>query len=145
LPPITTDRSLYRFVSGQFGPEITIVSTFTAPADRDVYLTNCNGAIAPGLQRQAGAIWQNAWMSAMNACHSEPIRVRAGSRHSATLLIRPGAGAVVGGSHDDQLPPGTYRVVWYGVFTSSKPAPPHAEELPLEQRVSAPFTIAAKE
>jgi hypothetical protein len=143
--PITTDQSLYRFAAGQFGPEVAIVSTFTAPADRDVYLSNCNGVIGPGLQRQVDGTWQSAWVVSMNACHSAPIRVPAGGRHSATLLIRPGAGAVVG-SASDELPPGTYRVVWYGVYKTVNPAPPpFGEELPLEQRVSAPFTIAARE
>ncbi|HEX8411038.1 MAG TPA: hypothetical protein VF883_19405 [Thermoanaerobaculia bacterium] len=134
--PIRTDRSAYIVGSGEFGPELKIISTLRAPADRAVHVANCNGAIAPGLQRriddQGDGTWVDAWIAATDACASSPIVIPAGGTHTAELLIRPGAGAVTyPRPNNDALESGTYRVVWHGT------------DLPLEQRVSAPFTIEA--
>lgn len=57
--PVETDRQRYVMQEGPFGPETTIVSTFTAPAHQDVYLLNCNGAFSVGLQRPAGDGWEH--------------------------------------------------------------------------------------
>lgn len=130
--PIRTDRSAYIVGSGQFGPELKIVSTLRAPADRAVRIANCNGAITPGLQRRVNDAWVDAWIAATDACASAPIVIPAGGTHTAELLIRPGAGAVTyPRPNPDALESGTYRVVWHGT------------DIPLEQRVSAPFTIEA--
>jgi len=141
--PIRTDRSAYTVGSGQFGPELKIVSTLRAPADRAVYVVNCNGAISPGLQRRAGDTWVDAWIAATDACLSAPIVIPPGGTHTAELLIRPGAGAVLyPRPNNDTLEPGTYRVVWHGALTSfDANTRPFGPDLPLEQRVSAPFTI----
>ncbi len=64
-----------------------------------------------------------------------------GGEHTARLYLHERAGAVpepAGG----RLVSGTYRVVWTGVLTafdSNKEG--YGPELPMEQRVSAPFTI----
>jgi hypothetical protein len=104
-------------------------------------LTNCNGAQPMGLQRLVGNDWVNAWVAALNACFSAPIEVPPGGRHSATLTIRPGAGAVTYPRGQESIESGTYRVAWFGVLRSYDPNKRPEDELPLEQRVSAPFTI----
>lgn len=130
--PIRTDRSAYIVGSGQFGPELKIISMLRAPADRAVHIANCSGAIAPGLQRRVNDTWVDAWIAATDACASAPIVIPPGGTHTAELLIRPGAGAVTyPRPNSDALESGTYRVVWHGT------------DIPLEQRVSAPFTIEA--
>ncbi|HEX8255488.1 MAG TPA: hypothetical protein VF846_20275 [Thermoanaerobaculia bacterium] len=142
--PIVTDRTRYLFTDGQFGREVTIISTLTAPPDRDIYLVNCNGAFTTGLQRQVAGKWENAWVASTNACFSQPIKVVAGARHTGTLIIRRGSGAVVNGrATDEALPPGTYRVIWHNVLTSYDPNDlTSRNELPIEQRVSAPIVLA---
>jgi hypothetical protein len=136
--PIATDRSAYIMRNG----ELTIAATFTAPPDRSVYLTHCNGAQPMGLQRLVGNDWVNAWLAALNACFSAPIEVPPGGHHAAPLTIRPGAGAVTYPPGQETIESGTYRVAWYGVLRSYDPKKrPFDDELPLEQRVSAPFTI----
>ncbi len=132
--PVTTDRARYELRPGPYGPQTTIVTTFTAPADKPVYLLNCNGALSVGMQRREGNTWARGWIAEINACHSQPILVPAGKTHTATMTP-------VDRSHMP-VPPGTYRAIWYGVLTSYDSDEHRAgDELPLEQRVSAPFTI----
>ncbi|HVE70865.1 MAG TPA: hypothetical protein VNI54_05810 [Thermoanaerobaculia bacterium] len=129
--PIRTDRESYAMRDVR----LTIVATYTAP--RAAYITNCNGAQPMGLQRFVNGQWVNAWVAALNGCFSEPIALQPGGQHTATLTILPGAGAIT-----HPLETGLYRVAWYGVLASYDPRkPPHTDELPLEDRVSAPFRI----
>ena len=143
--PVRTDRTRYVLAEGPFGPETTIVTTFRAPADRRVYLVNCNGAFALGLQRLDGDRWVDAWGAEMNACLSAPIVIPAGRQHSGTMTVASGADAVVSGRRTERrIVSGTYRAVWYGVLTSFDfKRRPFGDELPLEQRSSAPFVIEA--
>jgi hypothetical protein len=135
--PIATDRASYVMQDG----ELSVVSTLTAPAGVTAHVTNCNGAQPMGLQRLVAGQWVNAWVAALNGCFSAPIVVRPGEQRTATLLVRRGAGAVV-----HPIASGTYRVVWFGVLRSyeARRAKPFDDELPLEQRVSAPFTIEVR-
>lgn len=143
--PVTTDRARYALGEGPFGPETTIVTTFRAPAGRAVYLENCNDAVNVGLQRLSGTTWSHAWAVERNACLSPPIVVPAGGERTETIVVASGADAVVSSRRTEtKIDAGTYRVVWIGVYKSfDMNARPFGEELPLEQRVSAPFTIAA--
>lgn len=139
--PIRTDRSSYALTNGSQGPEATIVATLRAPADRTLYILNCNGASGLTMQRKSGEAWVYSWVVAMNACMSPPIVVPPGGEHTGRLYLHDRAGAVpdpAGG----RLVSGTYRVVWTGVLTSFDPnARGYGSELPMEERVSAPFTI----
>ncbi len=139
--PIRTDRSSYVLTNGPQGPEATIVATLRAPADRTLYILNCNGASGLTLQRKSNEEWVYSWVVAMNACLSPPIVVPPGGEHTGRIYLHERAGAVpdpVGG----RLVSGTYRVVWTGVLISSDPnAGGYGPELPMEQRASAPITI----
>jgi hypothetical protein len=139
--PIRTNRSSYVVTGGSEGPESTIVATLHAPADQTLYILNCNGATGLTMQRKEGDQWVYGWMITMAACMSPPIVVPPGGEHTGRLLLHERAGAVpepVGG----RLVSGTYRMVWTGVLTgfdSNKEG--YGPELPMERRVSAPFTI----
>ena len=128
--PISTDRNAYVMRDGT----LTIIATFTAP--RTAYITNCNGAQPMGLQRLVSGQWVNAWVAELNGCFSAPIALQRGQQHTAPLRIAPGAGAIT-----HAIESGTYRVAWYGVLASYEPRTPPTNELPLEERVSAPFRI----
>jgi hypothetical protein len=143
--PVVTDRALYVMQEGPFGPETTIVSTYTAPANHDVYLLNCNGAFSVGLQRPKGDGWEHVWAPGMNACMSPPIVIGAGQSRQATIVVDSGADAAVSSRRTEtKIATGTYRVVWHGLLGSFDPnASPPGRDLPLEQRVSAPFVIEA--
>jgi hypothetical protein len=145
-PPIVTDKTRYRFEHDVYGPETTIISTFHAPRDRKVYVLHCNQAISTGLQRLVDGKWVNAWGAERDACLSSPIVLAPGEAESEPITLRPGAGAPLypPGERERLLEPGTYRVVWYGVLLSIEDnLRTLGEELPLEQRVSAPFVIEA--
>lgn len=143
--PVRTDRTRYALQEGRFGPEVTIVTTFHAPADRPVYIRNCNGALSLGLQRLKGGTWVDAWAAETNGCASAPIVIQPAGTHVQTITAASGVDAVVSSRRTERkLGPGTYRAVWYGVLTSPDGRPPaFGEELPLAQRVSAPFAIDA--
>lgn len=140
--PIRTDRSSYVLTNGPRGPEATIVATLRAPADRAVYIVNCNGASSTTLQRKTGETWEYAWAIAMNACLSPPIVVPPGGEHTARIYLHEHSGGVITPRGARMIESGTYRVVWTGVLTAFDPnARGFGPELPLEQRVSAPITI----
>lgn len=143
--PVETDRPRYVMQEGPFGPETTIVSTYTAPATHDVYLLNCNGAFAVGLQRPVGDGWEHVWLPAMNACMSAPIVIRAGESRQATIVADSGVDAAVSSRRTEtKIGTGTYRVVWHGLLDSYDPkASPPGPHVPIEQRVSAPIFIEA--
>src|SRR6185503_5790752 len=73
--PIHTDRARYVLRPGPYGPEATIVATFTAPQDTAVYILHCNGAISWGLQQRVNDRWMDAWGAMTNGCLSAPIVV----------------------------------------------------------------------
>jgi hypothetical protein len=138
---IRTDRTSYVLTNGPQGPEATIVATLRAPADQTLYILNCNGASGLTLQRRKGEEWVYSWIVGMNACMSAPIVLPPGGEHTGRIFLHERGGEVpapVGG----KLESGTYRVVWTGVlntFDANKEG--WGTEAPLEQRVSAPFTI----
>jgi len=143
--PVETDRPRYVLQEGPFGPETTIVSKYTAPTEHDVYLLNCNGAFAVGLQRPNGDQWEHVWAPGMNACMSAPIVIHAGQSRDATIVVESGVDAAVSSrSTETKIATGTYRVVWHGLLGSYDPnASPPGTDLPIEQRVSAPIFIQA--
>lgn len=142
--PITTDRARYTLQEGPYGPETTIVSTYTAPPERAVYLVNCNGASPMGLQRQVGNEWVLMWNIEMNACASAPIVIPPGGRHTGTFTAASGVDALVESRRTDtRLDPGTYRVIWHGLTASENPVAGKHDFLAVEERVSAPIIIDA--
>ena len=132
--PIATDRERYVFRDGPYGPEVTIVTRFTAPRDGDVFIVNCNGAMTTGLQRFEQGKWVNVWVAETNGCLSAPIVVRAGQERTETMTVisRP----------HQPVAPGAYRVVWHNVLTSfDRDARPFGSDLPVEHRASAPVVL----
>jgi hypothetical protein len=125
--PIRTDRDSYVMRNAT----LTITHTFTAP--REAHITNCNGAQPMGLQRNVEGQWVNAFVAAINGCASAPVVLQPGQQRTAQLFMAPGAGAVV-----HPMATGAYRVVWFGVVGSD------GNELPIDERVSAPITIAVQ-
>jgi hypothetical protein len=140
--PIRTDRSSYVLTNGPRGPETTIVATLRAPADRTLYIVNCNGASGLTLQRKNGDTWEYAWAITINSCLSPPIVIPPGGEHTASLYLHEHSGGVMHPQRARMIESGTYRVAWTGVLTAFDPnARGFGPELPLEQRVSAPITI----
>jgi hypothetical protein len=138
--PVRTDRSSYVLTNGPRGPEATIVTTLRAPADKSLYLLNCNRQTGVNLQRKVGDEWVYAWTVTMNACLSPPIVVPPNDEHTARVYLHEHSGGVSYPERARMIESGTYRVIWTGVLTSVD-ANGRGPELPLEQRVSAPITI----
>ena len=148
-PPaaIRTDAVRYVLRPATVGDTAAIVATFTAPADTTASILHCNGAIGWGLQRRTDKGWENAWVAETNGCFSPPIVVAAGGERTERLVLvsrvldPPRSGPV-----RSDVPPGTYRVVWFGVLGGFDPErPPYGPELALKRRVSGPITIVREE
>ena len=140
--PVRTDRSEYVLTQGPQGAEATIVTTLRAPADQEIHLMNCNRATGVSLQRKVGEEWVYAWLVAMNACLSPAIVVPPGGEHTAEIYLHERSGGVAYPEGARMIESGTYRVVWTGALLSFDPdVGEFGPELPLEQRVSAPFSI----
>ncbi|HEU5163819.1 MAG TPA: hypothetical protein VFV54_11770 [Thermoanaerobaculia bacterium] len=141
--PVRTDKPRYAMEEGPFGPETKIVMTFRNPTAAPVYIVNCNGAMSYGLQERIDGTWTDVWSVETNACLSEPIVVPAGGMLTETAVAASGAHAAVESRENGtRIDGGTYRAVWHGVYTSfDMRARPWGEELPIEQRASAPFVI----
>ena len=148
-PPaaIRTDAARYVLRPAAMGDTATIVASLTAPSDTTAYILHCNGAIGWGLQRQTDLGWENAWVAETNGCFSPPIVVPAGGEHTERLgLVSRALDPPLAGPVHSDIPPGTYRVVWFGVLGGFDPdRPPYGPELALERRVSPPITIVRQE
>ena len=144
---IATDATRYVLQPAAIGDTARLVATLSAPPDTTLHLLHCNGAISWGLQRREATGWTNAWVAETNGCLSAPRVVPAGGAHAETLVIVSRAlDPPLPGPVRSDVPPGTYRVVWFGVLTEfDVDRRPHGPELALERRVSAPFTIARGE
>ena len=142
-PPIQTDRDHYVLAPGPIGEEATIIATFSAPKDTAVYILHCNGAIMWGLQRLVDERWIDVWGATTNGCLSAPIVVPPGGSFTDTLVVSSRTDVPRNaGTVQAEVPPGSYRMVWYQVLTSFDPElRPFGGELPVEQRASAPITI----
>jgi hypothetical protein len=139
---IETDHDRYVLRPGPVGEEATIVARFRAPADTTVYIVHCNGAIAWGLQRLEDGRWTDAWAATTNGCLSPPFVVAGGQALADTLTVVSRDDVPATGPVRHVVPPGTYRMVWYGVLTAfDARAQGLGPELSLERRVSAAFTL----
>lgn len=105
----------------------------SAPRSKSLYLDNCNGAFLWGLEHQKSGTWKYAWGQEINSCHSEPIKIAAGTALEFREVVSVRRGEI--------LPPGPYRLAVYGLYFSHGSFD-HATsiEVPHIFRVSESFT-----
>jgi hypothetical protein len=143
--PIHTDAAAYQLEAGSTGYAATIAFVFTNPRQASVYVVNCGGTAPPGLEKFVDGAWIRAWSAIVPLCLSPPIVIAAGQDYHGQLRLF--AGYPTNNAYpkfDTRQISGEYRLVWYGVLTSyDDRAYPFGEQLPLEQRVSEPFTLTA--
>lgn len=107
--------------------------TFTNRTGSRVLLSNCLGGFSLGLEMQHAGAWKPVWEAVTCLMDSPDIVIRPVEVYPDTVL------AAV--SPDDLDPPPNpstqFRIVWHaGRFAVG------GERLPLEERVSNPFTLA---
>ena len=143
--PIQTDAAAYQLEAGPSGYATGIGFVFTNPRQAPVYVVNCGGNAPPGLEKFVDGQWISAWSAIVPLCLSPPIVIAAGQVYHGHLQLFAGYPANnVYPKFDTPQIPGEYRLVWYGVLTSyDDRVYPFGEPLPLEQRVSDPFTLTA--
>jgi len=143
--PIQTDAAVYQLEAGSTGYAATIEFVFTNPRQAAVYVVNCGGIAPPGLEKSVHGAWIRAWSAIVPQCLSPPIVIAAGQEYHGKLNLLAGYPTNnVYPKFDTPHIAGEYRLVWYGVFSSyDHRAYPFGEELPLEERISDPFTLRA--
>lgn len=133
--PATSEPASDRVVSvvaAQNGGALRI--QLRAPSNGSLYLDNCNGAFAWGLEHQVNGVWKPAWMAVINQCHSAPIMIAPGEARifNGTVSLDPGK----------TLPADRYRIAIYGLF-SRHDQENHRDnpEVPVAMRVSEPIEL----
>jgi len=106
--------------------------TFTNRTDSPVLLTNCLGGFGHGLEMEQADDWKAVWRSVTCLMASPEIMIQPQEVRPDTVSVWI--------SPDDLVPPPEesthFRIVWHvGHFAGGG-------ELPLEERVSNPFTLA---
>lgn len=114
------------------GHDVRIPYTFTNRTGSAVLLLNCLGGFSHSLEMQRAGEWVEAWLSAECAMESPDIVIEPDEVYSDTVWAT--------GTPDELIPPPDestpYRIRWNaGHFSPGK-------HLPLEERVSNPFTLA---
>ncbi len=137
-----TDSASYTLLAGDGGFRGMIHARLSNQTGNDIYISNCGGAAGVSLEKWIDGRWQTAWSPVSNACWSKPIVVPAGATWDASIDFFAG---YPGGRVSPQLNvddvPGTYRAVWFGLAKSHSDLLPLLKQLPLEQRISNPFTL----
>ena len=143
--PIRTDAVEYKLQAGPTGYTATIDFVFTNPRQASVYIVNCNGIAPPTLEKFVHGAWVRAWSGIVPECLSPPIVISGGGQYHRALHVFAGYPAT--NSYPKFETPGIdgeYRMVWTYVLGSfDVQTYPFGEQLPLEQRISNPFTLAA--
>ena len=134
---LLTDGTHFQFEKVRLNQGDTYVGdipyTFTNRTGSGVFLSNCRGGFSHGLEMQHAGEWKAIWEAVTCLMNSPDIVIRPVEVYPDTVL------AVV--SPDDLDPPPNprtqFRIVWHaGRFAAG------GGRLPLEERVSNPFTLA---
>lgn len=137
-----TDSASYTLLAGDGGFRGMIQARLFNNTGSDIYISNCKGATGPSLEKWIDGRWQMVWWQTTPACASSPIVVPDGATWDASIDFFAG---YPGGRVSPQLNvddvPGTYRAVWFGLAKSHSDLLPLLKQLPLEQRISNPFTL----
>jgi hypothetical protein len=143
---MTTSSTVYHLRKTDAGYRADIPYTYINRSGAPLYLVNCNGDVAPGLEKRTGDRWERAWIPETNACLSPPVVIPTGGSYSDTLhmVVAPWDSTFYGelGRSDTSR---RYRLLWHQALGSFDPnARPFGSELPREQRSSNAFALVVK-
>ena len=142
--PIRTDTRQYTLREEGVGLGTDIDITFRNHSGRTIYLVNCNGLLAPVLEKRVGGEWVPFWSPVLPQCLSEPITIEPGATIARRLQVW---GALPGNNWGPEWKSpdvaGTYRIVLHSAVHDYNPnAYPFGPEVALRYRVSNPFTLS---
>jgi hypothetical protein len=134
--PIQTDSSVYHVRTTEYARELTVALTFANPTGRRVYIPTCHSPHPPILEKWENETWVIAYYPIVLACAGPPVVIDAGAQYRYTYHLVVPHGPNTYPRFEVAEVPGTYRLVWNALGTSS------GEQLPLHHRVSNTFVIA---
>jgi hypothetical protein len=143
-PAIVTDAHSYTLETDRGALVTGIGFRFTNLSSRTLYVGNCNGTLAPVLEKRVGNGWRAYWSPPLTPCLSPPIRIRPGETIVDTIRVR---GALPGSGHGPAFHSpdveGTYRIVVTSVFFDHGSGRSGAAgPVPVRYRVSGPFDFS---
>jgi hypothetical protein len=141
-----TDQARYTLSQDSAGLAVNIPFTYVNQIGRTIYVANCNQIEQITLEKRAASEqWIPAWSGIYPLCLSPPLVIPHGSTRSGVMDVSAGApGSNLHPQFQVSEFEGTYRLVWHDLYWSYDPnRRPFGEELPMELRVSADFTLEA--
>jgi hypothetical protein len=141
--PITTDAQAYVLRSQGSALTADIAIRFENRAASAMYIVNCNGGLAPVLEKRVGDAWVPYWAPILSLCLSSPIVIAPGASIERVLSVW---GALPGTNQAPQWASaemaGTYRIVLQNVVHNyDDRRQDFGAPVPLELRVSNEFTL----
>ena len=139
---LQTDRDEYVLVEDGAPYTTRIPYTFRNTTGRTVFLANCNGYVAPGLQQWDGDEWGPGWSPLENLCLSLPVEIAPGELFEDTLYVF-GYGQGGGIYPQFQTPniEGVYRLSWHRARFDYDAADSSGTPMPEKYRVSNAFRL----
>jgi hypothetical protein len=142
---LRTSAESYTLTRRDGGWATSIDLSFTNPLTETIYVVNCRGGLAMGLERWNGEAWERAWSPGMQLCLSPPIEIAAGGTLRHTLEVW---GSDPGRNHYPEFAvtpvEGTYRVVWENLvlrWRGDYVDGAFGDPVPRELRVSNSFVL----
>lgn len=142
---LVTDGTSFRLdttsASGHLWYRGQVPYSFTNRTGSQVYLPNCRGGLDVRLEMEAADEWVGVWPLDLVICHDPPIVIEPDEVCQTTLHVAC--------TSCSWLPPGMsptastrYRIMWGQALSSyDEDTYPFGELIPLEERVSNPFTF----
>ncbi len=141
--PIQTDATVYSLREDWVGLATEIALRWENQAADTLYIVNCNGALAPVLEKKVVGGWEVFWSPILQLCLSSPIVIEPAGVLVDTVHVwgaLPGHNAGPEFKSDDVE--GTYRIVMHNaVFNYDSDRQGFGDPVPLEYRVSNHFVL----
>lgn len=141
---LRTDSAAYTLRRDGVGWRTSIGYEYRNPGPDTVFVVNCNGDVVMNLQKLGSGGWEDVWLAETNACLSDPIVIPPGEALEGRMSIwgaEPGTPSVSTFATDDFE--GEFRLAWHQpVLRYDSDAPNFGQTVPLEERVSNPFTLS---
>lgn len=145
VPLLQTGALRYDLVRTEVGFSTRIAFHFRNETGEAVVLPNCNGDLAPMLQKERDGRWFDAWEPYRDRCESPPVVVGVGASLSDTFDVfgaPPGSNLLPAFVFPEVE--GVYRLFWVQArpAVDSTGAPDETRRLDMDQLVSNAFVLA---
>jgi hypothetical protein len=140
---INTDADVYDLREQWMGLGFDLEITLRNTAEQPLYIVNCNGALAPSLQKLVDGRWEVWWSGVSQLCLSQPIVIAPGDSLTRKMNIwgaMPGRNAAPAWASADVA--GTYRLRLHNlVYNYTDQGQRFGDPVPAAQQFSNEFVL----